>query len=81
MNAGLMAVMTLGFFTTPMQLTGQQHLVLLAPLCIAISVVYKTLRCQDLREMPRAAFGQSVTVVLAMLGVGVAVWLLYLVLG
>ncbi|MCB9867408.1 MAG: hypothetical protein H6816_12350 [Phycisphaerales bacterium] len=70
----------LAIFTTPVPLTGVQHLLLLAPLCVAISIVYKTLRCEDMSDVPRAALGQSVTVILAMVGVGVAVWLLYLLM-
>jgi hypothetical protein len=68
------------FLTTPMQITGVQHLMLLGPLCVAISIIYKTIRCQDLREVPLAALIQCVTIILGMLGVGVAVWLLYLLL-
>ena len=70
----------IALFTTPVQINGVQHLALLAPLCVAISIVYKTIRCQDLRDVPLAALGQSITIILAMLGVGVAVWLLYLLM-
>ena len=70
----------LALFTTPMQISGTQHLALLAPLCVAISVVYKTVRCQDLRDVPLAALGQSITIIVAMIGVGVAVWLIYLLM-
>jgi len=70
----------LGMFTTPHQLTGLQHLLLLCPLCVAISLVYKALRCQDLHQVPLAALGLSVTIIVAMFGVGVGVWLLYVLL-
>ena len=70
----------LALFTSPVQLTGLQHMVLLCPLCLAISVVYKTLRCQELRKVPLAALGQSITIIVAMFGVGAGVWLLYLLL-
>jgi hypothetical protein len=71
----------LAFLTTPHALTGLQHLLLLCPLCIAISVVYKTIRCPDLGKVPLAAAIQSITIIAGMLGVGVAVWLVYLLLG
>jgi len=78
----LLAAMSglIGLFTTPMQLTGVQHLLLLGPLCLAISIIYKTIRCQDIRDVPLAALVQCVTIILGMLGVGVAVWLLYLLM-
>jgi hypothetical protein len=74
------AVAMLGFMTTPMTLSGLQHLLFLGPLCLAIGIVYKTIRCEDLREVPLAALAQCVTVIAGMFGVGVGVWLLFLAL-
>lgn len=70
----------LAFLTSPMTLSSTQHLALLGPLCLAISLVYKTIRCEHLRQVPIAAVVQCITIIAGMLGVGVAVWLLYLVL-
>ena len=69
-------------FTTPVSLTGFARLLLLLPLCLSISIVYKTIRCADLRAKPLAcAVGALwVTVVVGMYAVGVGFWLLYVLL-
>lgn len=70
----------LGLLTTPMTLTGIQHMLLLAPLCLSISVVYKTLRCERLAEVPAAATVLWFLILVSMYAVGVGIWLLYLLL-
>ncbi len=67
-------------FVTPASLSNLQHLLMLGPLCLSISIVYKAIKCQDLREVPTAALVLWITILLGMLGVGVGVWLLYLLL-
>gem|GEM_PF-3257390 len=41
-----------GLFTSAMQLSGQQRLALMLPLCLSIAIVYKTIRCERLGEVP-----------------------------
>ncbi len=72
--------MMIGSFTTPVTLEGWQRLLLLVPLCLAISIVYKTIRCERLADVPVASALLCVTIVCGMCGVGVGVWLLYLIL-
>lgn len=66
--------------TTPGSLLGWQHMLMLVPLCLSISVVYKTLRCERLSEIPVASVALCVTIVGSMYAVGVGVWLLYMIL-
>jgi len=72
--------MLVGLLTSPVTLSGWQHMLLLIPLCLSISIVYKTTRCQKLSDVPAAAGVLCVTIVLSMWAVGVGVWLLFLLL-
>jgi hypothetical protein len=40
---------------------------LLLPLCLAVSVVYKGVRCRDMSRVPREATGLFITIVLGMM--------------
>ena len=71
---GLLAAL----FTTPITMTGFQHALLMLPLCLSISVVYKTVRCEEVREIPLASLVLWVTMVAGMYAVGIGLWLLYL---
>ncbi len=73
-----MTAVLAALFTNPITLTGIQHAVLLLPLSLAISVVYKTVRCDHVREVPAASLVLCVTIVLGMYAVGVGLWLLHL---
>jgi hypothetical protein len=68
-----------GLFTIPIMLTGFQHALLLLPLSLAVAVVYKTARCEHIREIPVASAVLCVTIVVGMYAVGVGLWLLHLV--
>lgn len=68
-----------GLFTTPMTISGVQHALLLLPLCLAIAVVYKTIRCANVREVPVAAGVLCVTILAGMYAVGVGLWVLHLI--
>ena len=70
----------IGALLTPIRITGPQHMAMLIPLCLAISVVYKTIRCPDLRDVPMSALLLCITIVLGMYAVGVSVWLIFLIL-
>ena len=71
---GLLAAL----FTTPITMTGFQHALLMLPLCLSISVVYKTVRCEEVREIPLASLVLWVTMVAGMYAVAVGLWLLFL---
>ena len=73
-------LVVLGMFTSPIMLSGMQRTLLVLPLCLSISVVYKTIRCERLADMPLAALVLWVTIVLGMYAVGIGIWLLNLLL-
>jgi hypothetical protein len=75
-----MIVAMLALFTTSLQISGPQRLLLMLPLCLSIAVVYKTTRCATLGEIPGAALVLWVTIVLGMLAVGFSFWALYAIL-
>ncbi len=64
-------------FTTGIELTGMHRFLLMLPLCLSIAVVYKTTRCDDLREVPVAALTLWVTIVVGLLAVGVGLWAVF----
>lgn len=51
-------------------------LVLMIPLVVIVSVVYKTLRLEDLSKLPKAAGMMSLQIVAFMIVAAAAVWLL-----
>ena len=64
-------------FTNPVVLPFNAHLWFLLPLCVAVSVVYKTIRTNDLRRLPRE-IGMLVAYMLIGLTImGTALWLLH----
>ncbi len=65
-------------FLDPITLTGFQRALLLIPICLSISIVYKTLKNPDLRSIPLASLGLCVTIVVGMWVVAVVLWILYL---
>ncbi len=64
-------------FTTGIELTGMCRFLLMLPLCLSIAVIYKTTRCDDLREVPVAALTLWVTIVVGLLAVGVGLWAVF----
>ncbi len=40
---------------------------LLLPLCLAVAVVYKCVRCRTMNQVPREAMGLFITIVLGMI--------------
>ena len=75
-----MTAYILALFTAPGNLTGLQHMFMLGPLCMGISIVYKTLKCERLREVPLASLVLCVTIIVTMYAVGVGIWLLFRIL-
>jgi hypothetical protein len=65
------------FFITPLTLTGLQKMLLSLPLCLSISIVYKTTRVTHVRELPWAVLGLWLTIVVGMYLVGLAVWVVF----
>jgi hypothetical protein len=66
-----------GLFVTGIELVGWQRMVLMLPLCLSIAIVYKTIRCENMRQMPTAAVGLWITIVLGMYAVGVGLWAVF----
>jgi len=64
-------------FVTPLSLSGIERGILILPLCLAISIVYKVTRSDQLRDVPKAVLVLWVTIVVGMYAVGVGLWLLY----
>lgn len=52
---------------------------LLIPLCVSVSVVYKTIKCRYVDQIPREATALTMYILLAMAGVALGVWLIYMV--
>ncbi len=66
-----------GLFTAAIDLTGRQRFLLMLPLCLSIAVVYKTIRCDNLRAVPLAALTLWITIIGGMFLVGTGLWLLF----
>ncbi len=64
-------------FTTAMNLGGGQRFMLMLPLCLSVAIVYKTTRCDSLREVPVAALVLWVTILLGMYTVGFGLWAIF----
>lgn len=61
----------------PVSLVRWQYALLLLPLCLAISIIYKTTRCENLRDVPMAVLKNWITIVIGMYAVGIALLLIY----
>ena len=61
----------------PLVLTRWQQMLLLLPLCLTVSVVYKATKCAKLRDITSASLVSWITIVIAMYLVGGALLLLY----
>lgn len=66
-----------GLFTTAVELTGVQRLLLMLPLCLSIAIIYKATRCENLRDVPIAALALWITIVLGMYAVGLGLWVAF----
>lgn len=72
-----MIALLAALFVHPIDLVGWQRMLLVLPLCLSISIVYKTTKCDRLRDVPLASLALWVTIVLGMYAVGFAMYLLY----
>ena len=67
-------------FIHPLNCDRRTGMLLLLPLCLSISVVYKTIKCRTLRELPAAVLTSWLTILAGMFVVGIVLHLLYRVL-
>jgi hypothetical protein len=77
---GTLLVSVLGPFAqlaAELPITGARRILLILPLCVSIAIVYKTLRCEHLRDIPAAAAILWGTIVVGMYAVGVGLWVLF----
>jgi hypothetical protein len=71
------ADMLLALFLHPARLVGWQCALLLLPLSLAIAIVYKTIKCAEVREIPLASFILWITIIVGMYAVGITLMILY----
>ena len=55
-------------------------MLLVLPLAMSISLVYKTTKCDNLREIVPATLALWITIIVGMYAVGVALWALFLLM-
>ena len=73
----MIQTLVLAIMIHPITLGRWQQMLMLLPLCLTISVVYKTTKCERIRDIPLAAFVTWVTIVVGIYLVGAALFLLY----
>jgi len=64
-------------FIEAITVTGRWRMALIVPLCLAIAIVYKTIRCKKLSAIPRAVGPLWITILLGMYAVAIGLWGLY----
>jgi len=67
----------LGLFTYPMRLSFQASLWLVLPLCASVSIVYKTVRTEDLRRLPLEVAGLFAYMMIGLVALGAALWAIH----
>ena len=65
-------------FLDPIPLSGIQRAALLLPICLSISVVYRTIKTPDLRDIPKTSLALWVTIVVGMWVVALTLYVVYL---
>ncbi len=65
-------------FLDPIPLSGIQRAALLLPICLSISVVYRTIKTPNLRDILRTSLTLWVTIVVGMWVVAFTLWVVYL---
>ncbi|MCZ6654623.1 MAG: hypothetical protein O7D91_16545 [Planctomycetota bacterium] len=65
-------------FLDPIPLSGLQRAALLLPICLSISVVYRTIKTPNLRDIPKTALALWVTIVVGMWLVALTLYVVYL---
>jgi len=64
-------------FVDPMQIGSGMRFALLLPLAASVSIVYKAIRLDSLRRLPRAALVLWFTILLGMFAVGVGLLIVF----
>jgi hypothetical protein len=64
-------------FHNPMTLHFESLLWLLLPLCASVAVVYRTVRIDDLRRLPRSIVELILYMVGGLVALGAALWLVH----
>lgn len=64
-------------FTESIKLQGPQRFFLMFPLCLAIAIIHKTIRMDDLTRLPKAALVLWMTIIVGMCAVGGGLWLAF----
>ncbi len=64
-------------FLDPIPLSGLQRAALLLPICLSISVVYRTIKTPNLRDIPRTSLMLWLTIVVGLWAVALTLWVLY----
>lgn len=59
-------------FVVPIEIRGVGRLLMLAPLILSVSLVYKTIRCPDLRRVPLASIKLCIVILCGMMAIGVS---------
>ena len=67
-------------FVDPAFLSGATRGLLLLPRCLSVSVVYKTIKCTHVKEVPVASLILWATIVVGMYAVGVGMWAAFVLL-
>ncbi len=65
-------------FLDPIPLSGIQRAALLLPICLSISVVYRTIKTPNLRDILRTSLTLWVTIVVGMWVVALTLYVVYL---
>jgi len=73
-------ILLVSLFLSGAPLAGSIRFLLMLPLCLSVAVVYKTTRMEDLRRVPIASIVLWITIVGTMYGVGVGLWILFLIM-
>lgn len=74
-----MSALLANIFIVGVPLSGTMRFLLMLPLCLSIAVVYKTTRCDNLRDVPAAALLLWVTIVSGMFAVGFGLWAVFMI--
>lgn len=59
------------FLVKPIEIRGVGRLLMLIPLILSVSLVYKTIRCRDLRQVPLASVKLCIMILGGMMAIGV----------
>ncbi len=60
--------------------SGMVRQLLMPPLCLMIAVVYKTIRCSNVRDIPMASVVLCITIMVGMYVVGLGLWALFTIM-